>query len=66
VRDRGLGPLTSRPHAQPSRFAVSRPAALPVVRIGQGLGRGVEVSRVSALEATGSDHRPVLGRVRPR
>ncbi|MGW0495737.1 endonuclease/exonuclease/phosphatase family protein [Streptomyces sp. NPDC003007] len=66
VRDRGLGPLTSRLHAPPSGFAFSWPAALPVARIDQVLGRGVEVAEVSALAATGSDHRPVLGRVRLR
>jgi vancomycin resistance protein VanJ len=63
VQDRGLGPLTSRLHAPPSGFAFSWPASLPVARIDQVLGRGVEVTEVSALDATGSDHRPVLGRV---
>jgi vancomycin resistance protein VanJ len=60
VRDRGLGPLTSRPHAQPSGFAFSRPAALPVVRIGQGLGRGV-----AGVGAGGDRKRPPSG-ARPR
>ncbi|MFI8830080.1 endonuclease/exonuclease/phosphatase family protein [Streptomyces afghaniensis] len=63
VQDRGLGPLTSRLHAPPSGFAFSWPASLPVARIDQVLGRGVAVTKVSALDATGSDHRPVLGRV---
>ncbi|MFJ8594059.1 endonuclease/exonuclease/phosphatase family protein [Streptomyces sp. NPDC093598] len=63
VQDRGLAPLTSRLHAPRAGFAFSWPAALPVARIDQVLGRGVEVTEVSALEATGSDHRPVLGRV---
>ncbi|MFD5338621.1 endonuclease/exonuclease/phosphatase family protein [Streptomyces hawaiiensis] len=66
VQDRGLGPLTSRLHAPPRGFAFSWPADLPVARIDQVLGRGVEVTEVTALEATGSDHLPVLGRVRLR
>ncbi|MFI8893304.1 endonuclease/exonuclease/phosphatase family protein [Streptomyces paradoxus] len=63
VQDRGLAPLTSRLHAPPTGFAFSWPAGLPVARIDQVLGRGAEVTEVSALEATGSDHLPVLGRV---
>ncbi|MGX1567189.1 endonuclease/exonuclease/phosphatase family protein [Streptomyces sp. NPDC055506] len=64
VQDRGLGPLTSRLDAPPSGFAFSWPASFPVARIDQVLGRGAEVTEVSALDATGSDHLPVLGRVR--
>ncbi|MFI7141831.1 endonuclease/exonuclease/phosphatase family protein [Streptomyces massasporeus] len=63
VQDRGLGPLISRLDAPPARFAFSWPAGLPVARIDQVLGRGVEVTEVSAREETGSDHLPVLGRV---
>lgn len=59
VRGRGLGPLTSRLDAP----AFSRPASLPVAGIDQVLARGVEVTEVSALGATGSDHRTVPGRV---
>ncbi|GHD28306.1 hypothetical protein GCM10010313_68900 [Streptomyces violarus] len=64
VRDRGLGPLTSQLDAPASGFAFSWPASFPVARIDQVLGRGAEVTEVSALDATGSDHLPVLGRVR--
>ncbi|MET9393491.1 endonuclease/exonuclease/phosphatase family protein [Streptomyces sp. NPDC006624] len=61
--DRGLGPLTSRLDAPESGFAFSWPAALPVARIDQVLGRGVDVTEVAALDTTGSDHLPVLARV---
>ncbi|MEU4488901.1 endonuclease/exonuclease/phosphatase family protein [Streptomyces purpurascens] len=64
VLDRGLGPLTSQLDAPPTGFAFSWPASFPVARIDQVLGRGAEVTEVSALDATGSDHLPVLGRVR--
>jgi vancomycin resistance protein VanJ len=63
VQDRGLGPLTARLDAPPTGFAFSWPAGLPVARIDQVLGRGAEVTEVSAREATGSDHLPLLGRV---
>ncbi|MGW3283517.1 endonuclease/exonuclease/phosphatase family protein [Streptomyces sp. NPDC001002] len=64
VQDRGLDPVTSRLTAPDSGFAFSWPASLPVARIDQVLGRGVEVTEVSALDPTGSDHLPVVGRVR--
>jgi vancomycin resistance protein VanJ len=64
VQDRGLDPLTSQLAAPDSGFAFSWPASLPVARIDQVLGRGVTVTEVTALEATGSDHLPVVGRVR--
>ncbi|MFI6033613.1 endonuclease/exonuclease/phosphatase family protein [Streptomyces sp. NPDC051315] len=64
VQDRGLAPLTSRLSAPAAGFAFSWPASLPVARIDQVLGRGVVVTEVSARDATGSDHLPVVGRVR--
>ncbi|ELP62827.1 endonuclease/exonuclease/phosphatase family protein [Streptomyces turgidiscabies] len=64
VQDRGLDPLTSQLGTPDSGFAFSWPASLPVARIDQVLGRGVVVTEVSALDATGSDHLPVFGRVR--
>ncbi|MFJ6086269.1 endonuclease/exonuclease/phosphatase family protein [Streptomyces sp. NPDC092369] len=64
VQDRGLDPVISQLTAPGSGFAFSWPASLPVARIDQVLGRGVEVTEVSALDATGSDHLPVVGRVR--
>lgn len=64
VQDRGLHPVTSQLTAPDSGFAFSWPASLPVARIDQVLGRGVEVTEVTARESTGSDHLPVVGRVR--
>ena len=64
VQDRGLDPLTSQLAAPDVGFAFSWPASLPVARIDQVLGRGVVVTEVSALDATGSDHLPVFGRMR--
>jgi vancomycin resistance protein VanJ len=64
VQDRGLDPLTSRLDVPASGFAFSWPASLPVARIDQVLGRGAVVTEVSSLDATGSDHLPVVGRVR--
>ncbi|GAA3866420.1 endonuclease/exonuclease/phosphatase family protein [Streptomyces lacrimifluminis] len=64
VQDRGLDPLTSQLGAPEVGFAFSWPASLPVARIDQVLGRGVVVTEVSALDPTGSDHLPVVGRVR--
>ncbi|GAB2961647.1 endonuclease/exonuclease/phosphatase family protein [Streptomyces pseudoechinosporeus] len=64
VQDRGLDPLTSQLSAPAKGFAFSWPASLPVARIDHVLGRGVVVAEVSTLDATGSDHLPVVGRVR--
>ncbi|WP_329273055.1 endonuclease/exonuclease/phosphatase family protein [Streptomyces sp. NBC_01451] len=64
VQDRGLDPLTSQLGSPEAGFAFSWPASLPVARIDQVLGRGAVVTEVSALGATGSDHLPVVGRVR--
>ena len=64
VQDRGLGPLTSQLSAPDSGFAFSWPASLPVARIDHVLGKGAEVTEVSTLDSTGSDHLPVVARVR--
>ncbi|MFG2023248.1 endonuclease/exonuclease/phosphatase family protein [Streptomyces sp. NPDC048825] len=64
VQDRGLDPLTSQLSAPASGFAFSWPASLPVARIDHVLGKGVDVTEVSALDSTGSDHLPLVGRVR--
>ncbi|WP_258177210.1 endonuclease/exonuclease/phosphatase family protein [Streptomyces solincola] len=62
--DRGLRPLTSRLEVAERGFAFSFPAGFPVVRIDQVMARAAAVAEIRALPATGSDHRPVLGRVR--
>ncbi|WP_416981295.1 endonuclease/exonuclease/phosphatase family protein [Streptomyces sp. T028] len=64
VQDRGLDPLTSRLAAPDAGFAFSWPASLPMARIDQVLGRGIVVTEVWTPAATGSDHLPVVGRVR--
>lgn len=64
VQDRGLDPLTSQLSAPDAGFAFSWPASLPVARIDHVLGKEVEVTEVSTLDSTGSDHLPIVGRVR--
>ncbi|WP_078946155.1 endonuclease/exonuclease/phosphatase family protein [Streptomyces exfoliatus] len=63
VDDRGLAPLTSRLDVAERGFAFSFPAAFPVARIDQVMGRSATVGRLRTLPATGSDHLPVVGRV---
>ncbi|MBM9617521.1 endonuclease/exonuclease/phosphatase family protein [Streptomyces zhihengii] len=64
VDDRGLRPLTSRLEAEGPGFALSWPAGFPVARIDQVLARTSAVVGLRALPATGSDHLPVLARIR--
>lgn len=64
VDDRGLRPLTSRLEIEGPGFALSWPAGLPVARIDQVLARSSAVVGLRALPATGSDHLPVLARIR--
>ncbi|MFE2040247.1 endonuclease/exonuclease/phosphatase family protein [Streptomyces sp. NPDC059477] len=65
VDDRGLTPLTSRLNTAERGFAFSFPAAFPVARIDQVMARAGTVARIGTLPATGSDHLPVIARVRP-
>ncbi|MFE3112620.1 endonuclease/exonuclease/phosphatase family protein [Kitasatospora indigofera] len=62
--DRGLGPLTSRLTAARSGFGFTWPAARPLARIDQVLCRGLHPVSTAALPATGSDHLPVIARLR--
>ncbi|QOV47855.1 endonuclease/exonuclease/phosphatase family protein [Streptomyces chromofuscus] len=64
TRDRGLAPLTSRLGTADEDFAFSWPTAFPVARIDQVLARGAAVVDVRTLPETGSDHLPVVARIR--
>ncbi|MEU9779175.1 endonuclease/exonuclease/phosphatase family protein [Streptomyces sp. NPDC047968] len=64
VDDRGLAPVTSRLGVHGPGFAFSWPASLPVARIDHVLARGADVVRIDPLPATGSDHLPVVARIR--
>jgi len=62
--DRGLRPITRQLATAGSGFALSWPAAAPIARIDQVLGRGLTVTKVWSLGVTGSDHRPIAAHVR--
>ncbi|MET9323510.1 endonuclease/exonuclease/phosphatase family protein [Streptomyces sp. NPDC003038] len=64
VDDRGLAPLTSRLNSPERGFAFSWPAAFPVSRIDQIMTRAATVGDVRTLPATGSDHLPIVARIR--
>ncbi|MGW6859145.1 endonuclease/exonuclease/phosphatase family protein [Streptomyces xanthophaeus] len=64
VDDRGLAPVTSRTDGGARGFAFSWPAALPVARIDQVMARSGRVTEVRTLPRTGSDHLPVVARIR--
>lgn len=64
VDDRGLAPVVSQLSPVGPGFAFSWPAAFPVARIDQVLTRSATVVEVRALPATGSDHLPIVARIR--
>ncbi|MEV4333066.1 endonuclease/exonuclease/phosphatase family protein [Streptomyces sp. NPDC049597] len=64
VDDRGLDPLLSRLRVAGPGMAFSWPAAFPVARIDQIMARSATVVDVRSLPATGSDHLPVVARIR--
>lgn len=61
--DRGLRPVSSQLTWPAARYALSWPAAAPVARIDQVMGRGAKVVSVRALPRTTSDHLPITARV---
>ncbi|MFH8617591.1 endonuclease/exonuclease/phosphatase family protein [Streptomyces sp. NPDC017979] len=63
TRDRGLDPVHSQLNAPKDPFAFSWPASRPLARIDQVLVRSGQVTQVSTLERTGSDHLPVRARI---
>lgn len=62
--DRGLAPVFSRLTTGRQGVGLSWPAALPLARIDQVLGRAVTPVAGWTLPRTGSDHLPVAARVR--
>ncbi|MFG1995562.1 endonuclease/exonuclease/phosphatase family protein [Actinoplanes sp. NPDC048988] len=63
VQDRGLAPVLD--HVTTSRdFAFSFPARFPIARIDQILARDLRVTGLRTLPKTGSDHLPILARIR--
>ncbi|MFJ5036992.1 endonuclease/exonuclease/phosphatase family protein [Streptomyces parvulus] len=63
VHDRALAPLTDELNAARRGLSPSFPAAFPVARIDQVMARAATVRSLRTLDATGSDHLPVLARV---
>ncbi|MFD7433747.1 endonuclease/exonuclease/phosphatase family protein [Streptomyces sp. NPDC059861] len=64
TRDRGLAPLTSQLDFPDEDFEFSWPTAFPVSRIDQVMTRGATVTDIRTLRATGSDHLPVMARIK--
>ncbi|GAA0828131.1 endonuclease/exonuclease/phosphatase family protein [Streptosporangium amethystogenes subsp. fukuiense] len=62
--DRGLAPLTTRLTPAREGFDFSWPVALPVARIDHVMTRAMIPVSTWTLPATGSDHLPVMARVR--
>ncbi|MEU4562987.1 endonuclease/exonuclease/phosphatase family protein [Actinoplanes sp. NPDC023936] len=64
VDDRALEPVLGRLHTAEAGFAFSWPVRLPVARIDHVLADGMTVVDVRTLPRTGSDHLPVMARLR--
>ncbi|MFJ1749376.1 endonuclease/exonuclease/phosphatase family protein [Streptomyces sp. NPDC088116] len=64
VDDRGLAPVTSRMNTAERGPDFSWPAAFPVSRIDHVMARSARVTDIRTLPVTGSDHLPVVARLR--
>ncbi|MFC6567919.1 endonuclease/exonuclease/phosphatase family protein [Actinoplanes utahensis] len=64
VDDRGLEPVTAHVRTDDTAFAFSFPASFPAVRIDHVMARSLTVDSVRTLPETGSDHLPVVARLR--
>lgn len=64
VHDRALKPLTARLEVARRGVALSFPASFPLARIDQVMARSATVGHIRTLPTTGSDHLPVVARVR--
>ncbi|MFB4282306.1 endonuclease/exonuclease/phosphatase family protein [Nonomuraea sp. MTCD27] len=62
--DRGLAPVTSRMTPAVAGFGFSWPAAFPLARIDHVMTRAATPVATWTLPATGSDHLPVVARIR--
>ncbi|MEU4693056.1 endonuclease/exonuclease/phosphatase family protein [Actinoplanes sp. NPDC023714] len=64
VDDRVFAPILARLGTDVSGFAFSWPARAPLARIDHVMAGGMSVVSVRTLPRTGSDHLPVIGRLR--
>ncbi|MFF0378268.1 endonuclease/exonuclease/phosphatase family protein [Actinoplanes missouriensis] len=64
VDDRVLDPVLERVHTAGGGFAFSWPVRMPVARIDHVMADGMAVVDVRTLPRTGSDHLPVVARLR--
>ncbi|MEU8239603.1 endonuclease/exonuclease/phosphatase family protein [Actinoplanes missouriensis] len=64
VDDRVLDPVLERLHTAGGGFAFSWPVRMPVARIDHVMADGMTVVDVRTLPRTGSDHLPVVARLR--
>ncbi|GHH51702.1 endonuclease/exonuclease/phosphatase family protein [Streptomyces candidus] len=64
AEDRGLHPVASRFDDNGRGFGFSWPRSFPVVRLDHVMVRGGEIVRFETSATTGSDHVPVLARVK--
>ncbi|BEL07495.1 endonuclease/exonuclease/phosphatase family protein [Actinoplanes sichuanensis] len=64
VTDPGLGPVTAHLATDGSDFAFTFPAVLPIARIDHVFARSLTVTAVRTLPRTGSDHIPIVARLR--